>query len=273
MIAIMFIGRDFQRSNSGICIHGAFSLRTLISDQEHILKATCTHGVRDATNVSHRLRVSLSAIRRVVRVMTISHLSRVSSRLPTRLLGLVAFLAASMLAAQSAQALSPIHPSGAVGSKTVAGGVAIQVRSGHGGSGGQRGAVGGGRSFSAPVVRSPSFSAGPAVATGGPRFVGRPAFVHRRHGAFVGGVYYDDYPTETPYDDDYPVVDSGGNYPAIVEGDDGPPAGPVFVTVPRRGCRLVVTAYGPRVYCQQRIARRHHVPPRHQYHRVHHAKR
>jgi len=260
MIAVMLIERDFKHLNSGKYIHGAFSLRSLISDQEHIVRAVCTRRVRNTTNVSWWLCVSSSAIRRVVRIMAISHLLRVSHRLTARLLGMAAFVAASMFAAEAAQAFG---------------------RGGHGGHSGYSGAVGGGRSFSAHAVRT--FSAGPASVgagshrfVGGPHFVGRPAFVHRRHGGFVGGVYYDDVPYDYPVDDGY-VAAPVDDYPvAIVEDEDIPRPGPGFVTVAARGCRLVVSAYGPRLFCNHRyhrVARWHRAPARHHDRRLHHAKR
>jgi hypothetical protein len=168
-----------------------------------------------------------------------------------RLLGVAAsLLALSTLAGQRAEALSPINPGSAPTGKAAANGFAIEVRGGHGGSGGgHSGGYGGGRGFSGAAVRGGTYGTGPAVVAGGTRFAGHGfAHRHRVRGVFVGGVYYDDYPDDYPYDD-YPAVDPG------------------VVAAP--GCRLVVTAYGQRVLCHHRAARRTHAHWRH-HHRTHH---
>jgi len=160
-----------------------------------------------------------------------------------RLLGVAAsLLALSALASQRAEALSPINPGSAAAGKAVANGLTIEVRGGSGGTGG-------GRSSGYGGSRGRTYGTGPAVVAGGTRFAGH-GFGHRHRfrGVFVGGVYYDDYPDDYPYDD-YPAVD-----PGVV-------AGP--------GCRLVVTAYGQRVLCHHRAARRTHAHGRH-HHRTHH---
>ena len=184
-------------------------------------------------------------------MLTISVIARRS----LRVLGAVAaLLMVSTIAGQRAEALSPVNPGMAGTGKAVAGALTIEVRGGHGGGGGggghSSGGVGGGRSFGGAVVGGGAIGARSAVVAGGPRFAGR-AFAHRRHfrGAFVGGVYYDDY----PYDDsdyyDYPPV-----YPAFVAGG---------------GCRRVLTVHGPRVVCHHRAGRYHRVH-RHPHHRRHH---
>jgi hypothetical protein len=189
-----------------------------------------------------------------------------------RLLGVAALLTFSAAVSQRAEALSPINPGAAATGKAAASGLTIEVRGGHGGGSGGGGGGGagrssggwsgsGGHSFSGAAVRSGTFSSGPAVAASGPRFVGR-GLVHRRHGVFVGGVYYDDYPFDDSYSD-YPAVVADDNYTAIAPG---------FVAGP--GCRPVVTAYGPRIICYHRAVR--HYAARHTHargrplHRRHH---
>lgn len=177
-----------------------------------------------------------------------------SFRHALRLLGVAAaLLTLSAASSQRAEALSPINPgSAATGKaatgKAVANGLAIEVRGGRGGGGGW----GGGRGFSGAAVRGGSFGGGSAIA-GGARFAGH-GFGHRHQfgGAVVGGVYYDDYPYDGSYYD----------YPA-----DYPVVGPGFVAGP--GCRMVVTAYGPRTVCRHRAARHYHARRRH-HHRRHH---
>ena len=172
-----------------------------------------------------------------------------------RLLGVAAsLLALSALASQRAEALSPVNPGSATPGKAAAEELTIEVRGGHGGSGGgHSGGYGGGRSYSGAAVRGGTYSTGPAVVARGTRFAGH-GFGHRHRfdRVFIGGVYYDDY----TYDDDYPYYD----YPA---------ADPGFVAGP--GCRAVVTADGPRVVCSHRAARHTHAHWRHHQRRHHHA--
>jgi hypothetical protein len=183
--------------------------------------------------------------------------ARFSFRLGLRLLGVAAaLLIVSATVSQRAEALSPIHPGSAATGNAAANGLTIEVRGGHGAGGGSWG--GGRGSFSGAAVRSGTFSAGPAVVGGRPRFAGH-GFAHRRRfgRVFVGGVYYDDYPYDDSYYDyppDYPVAESG----AVAE----------------PGCRVVATAYGPRTVCYHRAVRYHatrhtHVRGRH-HHRGHH---
>ncbi len=176
-------------------------------------------------------------------------------------------LMVSTATTQRAEALSPVNP-GAFANKASANATIIEVRGGHGGggggggggghgvSGGGHGVSGGGHGVSGAGVPSGSFSAGPAIASGGTRvgtFAGRSAFVghgfHHRfrhhHGFFVGGIYYDDY----PYYYDYPYID----YPAVI-------------AVP--GCRIIPTIYGPRPVCTRTA--RHHSHHRRHTHRRHH---
>lgn len=171
-----------------------------------------------------------------------------------RSLGAVAaLLMVSAIAGQRAEALSPVNPGMAAVSKAVADGRMIEVRGGGHGGGGVGGRGGGGagfgRSFSGAAIGGGAIGAGVAVA-GSPRFAGR-AFGHRRHfrGAFIGGVYYDDYPYDYPDYYDYPPV-----YPAFVA------AG---------GCHRVLTVHGPRVVCHHRAVRHYRIHRRH-HHRRHH---
>jgi hypothetical protein len=246
--------------NCGPYIHGAFSLRFLISDQEH----------HPAKNVARRKRRIESADDRRLRVFVL--LSETGGTVPMstilvltrcslRVLGAVAaaLLTLSAVAGQRAEALSPVNPGMAAAGKTVAEGRTIEVRGGgggHGGGGGGGGRGGGGagfgRGFSGAAVGGGAIGAGAAAVAGGPRFGGR-AFGHRRHfgGVFIGGVYYDDYPYDYPDYYDYPPV-----YPA-----------PAFVA--GGSCRRVLTVHGPRVVCHHRAARHHRVHRRH-YHRRHH---
>jgi hypothetical protein len=180
-------------------------------------------------------------------MFTISVLARSS----LRVFGAVAvLLMASIFAGQRAEALSPVNPGMAGMGKAVANGSTIEVHGGHGGGGGgghSSGGIGGSRSFSSRPI-----GAGAAAVAGNPRFGGR-AFGHRRHfgGAFIGGVYYDDYPYDYPGYYDYPPV-----YPAFVAGS---------------GCRRVMTVHGPRVVCHHRVARYHRIHQRHYHRRHHHA--
>jgi hypothetical protein len=159
-----------------------------------------------------------------------------------------ALLMFSTAASQRAEALSPINP-GPSANKTNADGLTIEVRGGHGGGGG--GGGGGGRGYGGGV-RGGSFSAGPAISRGGVgHFAGGRGFGHgfrHRHGFFVGGVYYDDYPD----DYDYPYYD----YPPVT-------------AVP--GCRIVPTIDGPRRVCHYRAARHHRHYRRHDHRRHHRA--
>jgi hypothetical protein len=192
-------------------------------------------------------------------MMATSLCARFSFRHALRLLGVAsALLTLSALASQRAEALSPINPGSAAVSKAAANGLTIEVRGGHssgggGGGSGRSGGLGGSRGFSGAAVRGGTFGTGPAVVAGAPRFAGH-GFVHRHRfrEVFGGGVYYDDYPY------DYPDYD----YPA-----DSPAVDPGFVAAP--GCRMVVTAYGPRVVCYHRAARHAHARRRH-HHRRHH---
>ena len=174
-----------------------------------------------------------------------------------------AFLIVAIFASQGAEAMSPIHPGmsnigkGAAHEKAVAGEPTIEVRGGHGGGGGGRsGGWGGGHGaggVSGAVVRGGAIGAAPAFVAGTPRFAGH-GFGHRRHfgGVFVGGVYYDDYPYDTPdYYDDPPVYSAA----AFVAGGD---------------CRRVLTVHGPRVVCHHRAARHYHRIHRRHHHRRHH---
>jgi hypothetical protein len=172
----------------------------------------------------------------------------------SRALGVAALMMVSIFASGRAEAMSPIHPASI--SKAAANGLMIEVRGGGGGHGGGRsggwggGGWGGGRS--ATVVHGGAIGATPAAVAGTRRFAGH-AFVHRRHfgGAFVGGVYYDDYPYDYPdYYYGFPV------YPA-----------PAFVA--GGGCRRVLTVHGWRVICHHRAAR-HYRGHRHPHHRRHH---
>jgi hypothetical protein len=194
--------------------------------------------------------------------------SSVSSLLLSPVSGVTAaLLMVAIFAGQRAEAMSPINPGmSEVGKtvankKTVASELTIEVRGGHGGGGGgggggRSGGSGGGRSaggVSGAVVRGGVIGAAPAVVAGAPRFVGR-GFGHRRHfgGAFIGGVYYDDYSYDYPDTYDDPPV-----YPA-----------PAFVA--GGGCRRVLTVHGPRVVCHHRAARHHHRIHRRHHHRRHH---
>jgi hypothetical protein len=172
-------------------------------------------------------------------------------------LGAATLLMVSIFVNGPAAAMSPINPASASTGKTVANGLTIEVRGGHGGSGhggGWGGGWGAGRSGASGggIVRSDAIGASPA-AVGAPRFAGR-GFVHRRHfgGAFIGGVYYDDYPY------DYP------NY------YDEPPVYPATAFVAGGGCRRVLTVHGPRVVCHHRAARHYHRTHRRHHHRRHH---
>jgi hypothetical protein len=170
-----------------------------------------------------------------------------------------AFLIVAIFAGQRAEAMSPIHPADA--GKAVANGLMVEVRGGGGhgggGGGGRGGGWGGGRGIggmSGAFVRGGAIGAAPAAVAGAPRFAGH-GFHHRRHfgGAFIGGVYYDDYPYDYPdYYDEPPV------YPA-----------PAFVA--GGGCHRVLTVHGPRVVCHHRAARHYRVHRRHHYRRHHRA--
>ena len=183
------------------------------------------------------------------------------ARHPFCVLGaLVALLMGSVFFGQRAEALSPLNPGGAGMNKTVANGLTVEVRGGHGGGGGGGGRGGGGSfgggrgfstgGFSGAAVRSVGAGA-PAVAAGS-RYAGRP-FGHRHHfhRVFIGGVYYDDYPYDYPDYYDYP-----SDYP-------------VHAFVAGGGCRRVLTVLGPRVVCHHRAARHHRIHRRH-HHRRHH---
>ncbi len=190
-----------------------------------------------------------------------------SSRLLSPVSGMtVALLIVALFASRRAEAMSPTHPGmsnvgkAVAHEKAVASELTIEVRGGHGGGGGggggRGGGWGGGRSaggVSSAVIRGGAIGAAPAVVAGAPRFAGH-GFGHRRHfgGVFVGGVYYDDDPYDTPdYYDDPPV------YPA-----------PAFVA--GGGCRRVLTVHGPRVVCHHRAARHYHRIHRRHHHRRHH---
>ena len=179
-----------------------------------------------------------------------------------------ALLMVAVFDGQRAEAMSPINPGmpkvaqAVANEKAVAGEPMIEIRGGHGGGGGgggggRGGGWSGGRSAGgvsgASVFRGGAIGMVPAVVAGAPRFAGH-GFAHRRHfgGAFIGGVYYDDYPYDTPDDYDDPPV-----YPA-----------PAFVA--GGGCRRVLTVYGPRVVCHHRAARRYHRIHRRHHHRRHH---
>jgi len=202
----------------------------------------------------------------------------VFARRPLNVLGAVAaLLMGSTFAGQRAEALSPMHPGVSHLGAAAANERTIEVRGGHGGGGGggggggrSSGGFGGGHSFapghfSGAVVRGGAIGAGPAVVAapagvaGGPRFAGH-HFFHHRHfrGAFIGGVYYDDYPYDYPDYYDEPTV-----YPE--------PAYSVPAFVGGGGCRRVLTVHGPRVICHHRAARHHRVHRRHHHRRHHHA--
>jgi hypothetical protein len=177
-----------------------------------------------------------------------------------------ALMMVAIFTSERAEAMSPINPGMSevgrtfVSEKAAANELLIEVRGGHGGGGGgggRSGGWGGGRSAggaSGAVVRGGMIGAAPAVVAGSPRFAGR-GFGHRRHfgGAFVGGVYYDDYPYDYPDTYDDPPV-----YPA-----------PAFVA--GGGCRRVLTVHGPRVVCHHRAARHYHRVHRRHHHRRHHS--
>jgi hypothetical protein len=174
------------------------------------------------------------------------------------MLGAATFLMASIFVSAPAAAMSPINPASASTGKAVANGSTIEVRGGHGGGGGSGGRGGGwgggwagGRSVGG--VSGNAIGAAPAAVTGAPRFAGH-GFIHRRHfgGAFIGGVYYDDYPYDYPDYYDEPAV-----YPA-----------PVFVA--GGGCHRVLTVHGPRVVCHHRGARHYHHAHRRYHQRRHH---
>jgi hypothetical protein len=193
----------------------------------------------------------------------------VFSRHPLNVLGaLTALLMGSTLAGQRAEALSPMNPG--MSHAAAANERTIEVRGGHGGGGGGgggggRGATGGfsgGRGFSAgsfsgAVVRGGPIGAGVAGVATGPRFAGH-HFFHHRHGFFVGGVYYDDYPYDYPdyYDDPTVYPEPAYSVPAYVAGG---------------GCRRVLTVHGPRIICHHRAARHHRIHRRHHHRRHHHA--
>jgi hypothetical protein len=187
------------------------------------------------------------------------------------MLGAAALLMVSIFSSQ-ADAMSPIGP-GRVPAKSVANGLTIEVRGGHGGGGGGgggRGAGGwsGGHGFSAggpgsSFVRGGAIGAAtvaaPVATAGAPRFAGH-GFVHRHHHfgrVFVGGVYYDDY----PYDDsdyyDFPAVPAYPVYPA-----------PAFVA--GGGCHRVLTVHGPRVVCHHSVKRHTHRTHRRLHRRKYH---
>jgi hypothetical protein len=177
-----------------------------------------------------------------------------------------ALLMVAIFAGQRAEAMSPINPGmsevgrAVANEKAVANELTIEVRGGHGGGGGggggRSGGWGGGRSaggVGGAVVRGGAIGAAPAGVAGAPRFVGH-GFGHRRQfgGAFVGGVYYDNYPYGYPdYYDEPPVYST----PAFVGGG---------------GCRRVLTVHGPRVVCHHRAARHYHRVHRRHHHRRHH---
>jgi hypothetical protein len=160
-----------------------------------------------------------------------------------------ALLTASTFVSQRAEALSPVNPGMAGTGKAVVNGLTIEVH-GHGGGGGGSGHSGGGSFGAGRGVGGGAIGAGAAGVAGSPRFTGH-AFIHRRHfgGAFIGGVYYDDYPYDDPDYYGYPPV-----YPGFVAGG---------------GCHRVMTVHGPRVVCHHRAARHHRIHRRH-HHRRHH---
>src|SRR5579864_8582919 len=170
-------------------------------------------------------------------MMMNSSVARHSFESSLRLLGgaAMALLMLSTATSQRAEALSPINP-GISGGPAIDNGLTIEVHGGGGGGGGP--AVHGGSFGTGHFTSSPG-SAGRGFGHGGHH-----GFRHR-HGFFVGGIYYDDY----PYDYDYPYYD----YPAAV-------AAP--------GCRIVPTAHGPRQVCYRAV--RHHRHYRHYAHRRHH---
>ena len=114
---------------------------------------------------------------------------RISDRSPLSLGAAAALMMVSIFASQPTEAMSPINPASASTSKTVANGLMVEVRGGHGGGGvgggGRSGGWGGGRSaggVSGAFVRGGAIGAAPAA--GAPRFAGH-RFGHRRH---FGGV-------------------------------------------------------------------------------------
>ena len=192
-------------------------------------------------------------------------------RSPNVLGAVVALLMGSTLAGQRAEALSLMNPGVSHAGTAAASERTIEVRGGHGGGGGGggggRGAIGslsGGRgisagSFSGAVVRGAPIGPGVAGVATAPRFAGRPFFHHRHfRGAFIGGVYYDDYPYDYPDYYDVPTV-----YPE--------PAYSVPAYVAGGGCRRVLTVHGPRVICHHRAARHHRIHRRRHHRRHHHA--
>src|SRR5580700_4697554 len=187
---------------------------------------------------------------------------KISDRSSLSLGAAAALMMVSIFASQPTEAMSPINPASASTSKTVANGLMVEVRGGHGGGGGgsgRSGGWGGGRSaggVSGAFVRGGAIGAAPAAVAGAPRFAGH-GFGHHRHfgGAFIGGVYYDDYPYDYPDTYDDPTVYSA----------------PVFVA--GGGCRRVLTVHGPRVVCHHRAARHYRGHRRHHHRRHHSAKR
>ena len=181
-------------------------------------------------------------------------LVRCSSHYSLRLMGLaaVALLTLSVGSSERAQAMSLINPGAAAAAKVAADGLTIEVHGGGhgGGGGGGHGFGGGGHGFGGGAFHGGGFRAGPMVSGGGARYGGfrhgGQRFGHRHHFGrfFAGGFYYDDYPY-----DDYPYYD----YPA-------------YYAYP--GCRIVVTAYGPRRICGYHHWRHHHY--RHHHYRRHH---
>jgi hypothetical protein len=183
---------------------------------------------------------------------------KISGRSPLPLGAAAALMMVSIFASQPTEAMSPINPASASTGKAVANGLMVEVRGGHGGGGGgggRSGGWGGGRSVggvSGAFVRGGAIGAAPSA--GAPRFAGH-GFGHRRHfgGAFVGGVYYDDYPYDYP---DYYGDPSVYPAPAFVAGG---------------GCRRVLTVHGARVVCHHRSARHYRGHRRHHHRRHRHA--
>jgi len=153
-------------------------------------------------------------------------------RCSARALGLAAaaMLMLSAAPGQRAEALSLINPGAAPTAKIASGGLATEVRGGHGGGhGGGGGSLHGGGSyhgggaFHGAAIHTGGFRTAHVFHGGGFRHGGF-AFRHHRRHFFYGGSYYD--------------------YP--------------YYYYPYRRCHIVWTHYGPRRVCHYRHWRHHH---------------
>lgn len=164
-----------------------------------------------------------------------------------RCLGLAAaaMLALTAATGQRAEALSLINPGAAPAAKFVSGGLATEVKHGHGGGGFRGGGIHGGRFHGGGAVfRGGGFRAGPAFHRGGYRYAA-PAIVRHHH---VG-------PRRVHFHHRHHFRPRYYGYAPVYY--------PQRYYHPRRFCKVVWTYYGPRKICRYRPWHHHHWRYRH----------